>query len=118
MRSSIQFLFKYINKKPWFLLGYFAMFLECLTPIIATLLQRDLIDKVFSERQYEEFPKICWMSFVIDEDDIRELDLLECVEWLKENIDNIWEGPIGYMGLWYFRFTDEADKMAFKLFVT
>jgi ABC-type multidrug transport system fused ATPase/permease subunit len=34
------------------------MFLECLTPIIATLLQRDLIDKVFSERHYEEFPKI------------------------------------------------------------
>jgi ABC-type multidrug transport system fused ATPase/permease subunit len=58
MKSSIQFLFKYINKKPWFLLGYFAMFLECLSPIIATLLQRELIDKVFSERHYEEFPKI------------------------------------------------------------
>lgn len=58
MKSSMLFLLKYINKKRWFLLGYFAMILECLTPIIATLLQRDLIDKVFSERQYEEFPKI------------------------------------------------------------
>lgn len=58
MMTSMLFLLKYVNKKRWFILGYFAIFLECLTPIIATLLQRDLIDKVFSQRQYEEFPKI------------------------------------------------------------
>jgi ABC-type multidrug transport system fused ATPase/permease subunit len=58
MMSSMLFIFKYINKKNWFLLGYFAIFLECLTPIIATLLQRDMIDKVFSKKQYQEFPKI------------------------------------------------------------
>ncbi|MDP4146502.1 MAG: ABC transporter ATP-binding protein [Bacillota bacterium] len=58
MKSSMLFLFKYINKKQWFLLGYFAVFLESFTPIIATLLQRDLIDKVFSQKQYHEFPKI------------------------------------------------------------
>lgn len=58
MMSSMLFILKYINKKYWFILGYFAIFLESLTPIIATLLQRDLIDKVFSERQYQEFPKI------------------------------------------------------------
>jgi ABC-type multidrug transport system, ATPase and permease components len=52
------FIFKYIDKKRWFLLGYSAIFLESLTPIIATLLQRDLIDKVFTEKQYQEFPKI------------------------------------------------------------
>ncbi|WP_243182620.1 ABC transporter ATP-binding protein [Clostridium gasigenes] len=52
------FIFKYINKKSWFLLGYFALFLESVTPIIAILLQRDLIDKVFIEKQYEEFPMI------------------------------------------------------------
>jgi ABC-type multidrug transport system fused ATPase/permease subunit len=49
------FLFKYIKEKRWFLLGYFALVLECLTPIVATLLQRDLIDKVFTDKQYQEF---------------------------------------------------------------
>lgn len=58
MKSSLSFIFKHIDKKRWFLLGYFAIFLESLTPIIATLLQRDLIDKVFTEKQYQEFPKI------------------------------------------------------------
>jgi ABC-type multidrug transport system fused ATPase/permease subunit len=52
------FIFKYINKKRWFVLGYFALFLECVTPIVAILLQRDLIDKVFMEKQYEEFPRL------------------------------------------------------------
>ena len=42
----------------------------------------------------------------------------EITEWLKDNIDNVWEGPIGYMGDWRFRFTDEEDRMAFKLFAT
>ncbi|MBU3105070.1 ABC transporter ATP-binding protein/permease [Clostridium gasigenes] len=58
MRSSMLFIFKYINKKSWFLLGYFALFLESVTPIVAILLQRDLIDKVFIEKQYQEFPMI------------------------------------------------------------
>lgn len=58
MRSSMSFIFKYIDKKRWFLLGYFSIFLESLTPIIATLLQKDLINKVFTEKQYQEFPKI------------------------------------------------------------
>lgn len=51
----MSFILKYINKKPWFLLGYATLFLESLTPIIAILLQRDLIDRVFIERQYQEF---------------------------------------------------------------
>lgn len=58
MRSSMSFIFKYIDNKRWFLLGYFSIFLESLTPIIATLLQKDLINKVFTEKQYQEFPKI------------------------------------------------------------
>lgn len=39
----------------------------------------------------------------------------ELTEWLKLNIDNVWEGPIGYMGVWKFRFTEESDGMIFKL---
>lgn len=39
----------------------------------------------------------------------------EITEWLILNIDNVWEGPIGYMGIWNFRFTEETDYMAFKL---
>jgi ABC-type multidrug transport system fused ATPase/permease subunit len=56
--SSMVFIFKYINKKSLLLFGYFALFLESVTPIIAILLQRDLIDKVFIEKQYQEFPKL------------------------------------------------------------
>lgn len=69
--SSILCIFKYINKsertspfsfifnmKRWFILGYSALLLECVTPIIAILFQRDLIDKVFIEKQYQDFPRL------------------------------------------------------------
>lgn len=52
----MRFILKYVNKKRWFLLGYSALVLECITPIIAILLQRDLIDQVFIDKQYQEFP--------------------------------------------------------------
>lgn len=55
---SMKFLFKYIHKKHWFILGYFALFLESVTPVVATLLQRDLIDKVFIGNAYQLFPKL------------------------------------------------------------
>ncbi len=58
MRDSMSFLLKYVNKKQWFLLGYAALVLECLTPIIAALLQRDLIDQVFINHQYQAFSKL------------------------------------------------------------
>ena len=58
MMSSMVFLFKYIEKKWLFLLGYIAVFLESVTLIISILLQRDLIDKVFIGKQYQEFPKL------------------------------------------------------------
>lgn len=58
MMSSMIFLIKYMHKKRWFLLGYIALLFECVTPIAATLLQRDLIDKVFIGKLYHEFPKL------------------------------------------------------------
>ncbi len=51
----MRFILKHVNKKRWFLLGYSALFLECITPIIAILLQRDLIDQVFVDKQYQQF---------------------------------------------------------------
>ncbi|WBW95914.1 ABC transporter ATP-binding protein [Oceanirhabdus sp. W0125-5] len=54
----MSFILKYINKKRWFVLGYLALFLECITPIVAVLLQRDLIDKVFIDGQYQKFCKL------------------------------------------------------------
>ncbi len=55
MRASILFITKYINKKRWLALGYFALVLECLTPIIVALMQRDIIDKVFINKKYDLF---------------------------------------------------------------
>lgn len=56
MRSSFLFLYRYMTKKQWFLLGYFALVLEGLTPLIAVLYQRDVIDRVFIKGQHDEFP--------------------------------------------------------------
>lgn len=55
MRVSMSFIYQYINTKRWFLLGYLALVLECITPIIAAVLQRDIIDDVFTEKQYDQF---------------------------------------------------------------
>lgn len=55
MRASMSFIYQYINMKRWFLLGYLALVLECITPIIAAVLQRDIIDNVFREKQYDQF---------------------------------------------------------------
>jgi ABC-type multidrug transport system fused ATPase/permease subunit len=49
---------KYIDKKRWLILGYFALFLESITGIVAILLQRDLIDEVFTGKQYDKFPML------------------------------------------------------------
>lgn len=54
--SSMLFILKYTKKKRWFILGYIALILESVTPIIAILLQRDLINNVFIDKQYQEFP--------------------------------------------------------------
>lgn len=58
MWANLSYLLKYVNKKRWLLLGYAALFLECLTPIIAILIQRDLIDQVFVNHHYQEFSKL------------------------------------------------------------
>ena len=58
MWANLSYLLKYVHKKRWFLLGYTALFLECLTPIIAIFMQRDLIDQVFVNHHYHEFSKL------------------------------------------------------------
>jgi len=55
MRASMSFIIQHINMKRWLLLGYLALILECLTPIIAAVLQRDIIDNVFAKGQYDQF---------------------------------------------------------------
>jgi len=55
MRASMSFIVQYINRKRWFPLGYLALVLECITPVIAAVLQRDIIDNVFTKGQYEQF---------------------------------------------------------------
>ena len=61
-------------------------------------------------------PTRCWTAMYLSGVEPMEY-IQEITEWLISNIDNPWEGPIGYMGYWKFRFTDEADMMAFKLLV-
>lgn len=77
-------------------------------------------EDLFPLEDYENWydrPVYCWLStaipFKTPIDEVQEI-----TEWLQENIDNVWEGPIGYMGMWKFRFTTEADYIAFKLFVS
>lgn len=56
MIDSILFVLRYIDIKRWLILGYIALFFESITPIIAIVLQRDLIDNVFIDQQYHMFP--------------------------------------------------------------
>ncbi|BCN29211.1 ABC transporter ATP-binding protein [Anaeromicropila herbilytica] len=58
MKNNIFYVFRYMKQMYWLLLGYAAIILECVTPIIATLLQKDMIDRVFYQKQYEAFLKI------------------------------------------------------------
>lgn len=58
MRNSLRFILSAIEQKRWFLLGYGALILECITPILAALFQRDLIDRVFLKGHYEVFTKL------------------------------------------------------------
>jgi ABC-type multidrug transport system fused ATPase/permease subunit len=46
---------KHVKVKPWFMLGYFALLLECTTPILAAFLQRDIINNVFTDGEYDQF---------------------------------------------------------------
>ena len=75
------------------------------------------VNDLFSQDDFENWcnrPIYCWMGQYIEgQTPIEEVQ--EITQWLKENIDNVWEGPIGYMGWWKFRFTEETDIMAFKL---
>lgn len=56
MKANLTFILKYADQKRFFLLGYLALVLECLTPIIAVLLQREMIDDVFIAGNYHLFP--------------------------------------------------------------
>jgi len=55
MLSSITFLTKGLEKKYQFVIGYIALFFECVTPIIALIIQKDLINQVFIDKNYDKF---------------------------------------------------------------
>ncbi|WDV45610.1 ABC transporter ATP-binding protein [Clostridiaceae bacterium M8S5] len=58
MKSSIIFMLKNSRSKNWIAFGYLTLLLESITPIIAIILQKDLIDSVFLNKQYDYFPII------------------------------------------------------------
>lgn len=58
MRVSLRFMLKYLKEKHWLFWGYLALFLESSTPVVAAILQKDLIDKVFVNKEYEVFTQL------------------------------------------------------------
>lgn len=62
-------------------------------------------------------PSVCWRPKYLNMKKYSVEQVQVITEWLVDNTQYIWEGPIGYMGFWKFRFTDEIDIMAFKLYV-
>jgi hypothetical protein len=62
-------------------------------------------------------PIFSWVPLCIGYTEISMEELHDITQWAKENIDNVWEGPIGYMGFWKFKFTTEEDRLAFKLYI-
>ena len=67
--------------------------------------------------RWKKRPIFCWLPYYLDMRIYSENDIYVITEWLKENINSIWEGPIGYMGFWKFRFTKDSDIIAFKLYI-
>jgi len=58
MLASITFIIQNIKNKRWLVLGYLTLLLESITPIIAIMLQEDIIDNVFVHGIYEDFYKL------------------------------------------------------------
>lgn len=66
-------------------------------------------------QKIERHDSLVWIPATIRYDKITVDEIRKLTEWCKENIDNVWEGPIGYLGVWKFRFTNQNDYLAFKL---
>lgn len=60
----MSFVIKYMNKKRWLFLAYQALILEAITPVLAALYQRQLIDQVFMDKVYSQFPILIIMYAV------------------------------------------------------
>lgn len=71
----------------------------------------DEIDDIFS------CDVVCWLPIHLPATKYTEVEIYELTQWLRENLDSIWEGPIGYLGFWKFRFTCEEDIVAVKLYI-
>jgi len=67
-----------------------------------------------NDLEFYDRPIYCWLPACVPFETPAE-EVQELTAWLIENIDNVWEGPIGYLGFWKFRFTEESDVMVFKL---
>lgn len=60
---------------------------------------------------------VCWLPMHLSCKEYTIEEIFDLTQWMKENIENVWEGPIGYLGFWKFRFTAEEDMVAVKLYV-
>lgn len=72
-------------------------------------------DNEFSHLDINDRPIFAWLSYPIPMSEFNIPTIFDMIEWCKNNLDNMWEGPVGYFGVWKFRFTTEEDFVAFKL---
>lgn len=72
-------------------------------------------DDEFSHLNIEDRPIFQWISYSVSMSEYNIPVIFDMIEWCKNNLDSIWEGPVGYLGTWKFRFVEEEDYMAFKL---
>lgn len=64
MWSNLKFILKHLSKRHLLLQGYGAMILECVCPLAAVMLQRDLIDQVFKNKDYSQFTKLLGLYLI------------------------------------------------------
>lgn len=60
---------------------------------------------------------VCWLPKHLSMKEYSVEQVQDITEWLIDNTHYAWEGPIGYMGFWKFRFSNEIDIIAFKLYI-
>lgn len=64
MWSNLKFILKHLSKRHLLLQGYGSMILESVCPLAAVMLQRDLIDQVFKNKDYSQFTKLLGLYLI------------------------------------------------------
>lgn len=71
---------------------------------------------LLSDHDYISEP-VCWLPVHLDSNKYNIHYIKDLVVRLKDEINEIWEGPYIHLQYWKFRFTTYEDRITFKLII-